>query len=71
MVKYTPVSQLSFDKFTTPFKSELCKDNRWVKLANIIPWDALANEYIKQLNSRFGRQSIDVRMVIGAIIIKH
>jgi hypothetical protein len=37
----------------------------------VIPWDALANVYIKQLNSRFGRESIDVRMVIGAIIVKH
>ncbi len=42
-----------------------------VKLSSIITWDALANEYIKQLNSRFGRESIDVRMMIGAIIIKH
>ena len=40
-------------------------------MATIIPWDDLATIYSKALDSHCGRESIDVRMVIGAIIIKH
>jgi hypothetical protein len=71
MIKYTPANQLTLEGFTTPFENELSPDNRWVKLAMLIPWDDLANIYIKQLSRDSGRESIDARMVIGALIIKH
>ncbi len=71
MIKYTPASQLTLNGFSHPFDQSLSPDNRWVKLAKIIPWDALASVYSKSLNSSYGRESIDVRMVIGAIIVKH
>jgi len=71
MIKYTPANQLTLDGFSHPFEQSLCPKNRWVKLATIIPWDALASVYSKSLNSTQGRESIDVRMVIGAIIVKH
>ena len=71
MIKYTPASQLTLDGFLHPFEQSLSLNNRWVKLVKIIPWDALASVYSKSLNSTCGRESIDVRMVIGAIIIKH
>ena len=71
MIKYTPSNQLTLDGFQHPFDQELSKENRWVKLAALIPWDALASVYCKGLSSNSGRESIDVRMVIGAIIVKH
>lgn len=71
MIKYTPANQLALEGFEHPFDQELSKDNRWVKLATLIPWDALASIYCKQLSSTSGRESIDVRMVMGAIIVKH
>jgi hypothetical protein len=71
MIKYTPSNQLTLVGFSHPFDQELSTTNRWVKLAKIIPWDALAAVYSKSLNTTCGRESIDVRMVIGAIIIKH
>ncbi len=71
MIKYTPANQLTLECFTTPFESTLSPDNRWVKLSQIIPWDDLASIYMKQLSSTSGRESIDVRMVIAALIIKH
>ncbi len=71
MVKYTPSNQLTLLGFSHPFDQELSKENRWVKLAKVIPWDALASVYSKELNSSSGRESIDVRMVIGALIVKH
>ena len=47
------------------------KENRWVKLAALIPWDTLAEEYAKTLHSNSGRNSVDLRSVIAALIVKH
>lgn len=71
MINYTPANQLTLEGFSHPFNQELSPENRWVKLAALIPWDALASIYSNQLSATTGRQSIDVRMVIGAIIVKH
>lgn len=71
MIKYTSSKQLRLEGFCHPFDQELSFDNRWVKLAGVIPWDALASVYSKELSATSGRESIDVRMVIGAIIVKH
>lgn len=71
MIKYTPSNQLTLSGFSHPFDQELSPDNRWLKLAEIIPWDALVSVYLKQLNTISGRESVDVRIVIGAIIVKH
>lgn len=71
MINYTPSNQLTLSGFVHPFDQELSPKNRWVKLAKIIPWDDLAAIYSKTLSSNSGRQSINVRMVIGALIVKH
>ena len=71
MIKYTPQNQFSLSLFKHPFESELDKENRWVKLAELIPWDELANVYVQHLQSDTGRLSVDVRTVIAALIIKH
>lgn len=71
MIKYTPTNQLTLEVFSHPFKNELSPNNRWVKLSKVVPWDELAQVYAKQLDSGAGRESIDIRMVIGAIIVKH
>jgi transposase, IS5 family len=71
MIRYTPSNQLSLELFKHPFEHSLDQDNRWVKLGSLIPWDSLANIYAKSLSSDSGRLSIDIRMVIGALIIKH
>jgi len=71
MIKYTPQNQFSLSLFKHPFESELDKENRWVKLAELIPWDELANVYVQHLQSDTGRLSVDVRTVIAALIVKH
>ena len=71
MIRYTPSSQLSLENFKHPFHQQLDPNNRWVKLAELVPWDDLAGIYAKHLNPNAGRLSVDIRMVIGAMIIKH
>lgn len=71
MINYTPQSQLSLELFKHPFEQTLDQDNRWVKLASIVPWDELSGVYSQKLDSGSGRKSVDVRMVIAALIVKH
>jgi IS5 family transposase len=71
MIKYTPSNQLSLEEFKHPFHQQLNENNRWVVLAELIPWDELAKIYSKNLNPKAGRLSVDIRLVIGALIIKH
>jgi transposase, IS5 family len=71
MINYTPQSQLSLSLFKHPFEAELDKQNRWVLLAELVPWDELAKVYAQQLQSGTGRLSVDVRTVIAALIVKH
>lgn len=71
MIRYTATNQLSIEEFQTPFQLHLDKGNRWVKLASIIPWDELAAIYYQCMSADQGAPSLDARIVIGAMIIKH
>jgi len=72
MIRYHSQKQLPLAGFSSPFRTALDPENRWVKLADLIPWDDLARAYYKSLLSPSqGRPAKDARMVIGAVIIKH
>ena len=71
MIKYTSTKQISFDEFIQPFGGKLDKDNRWVKLALLMPWDEMVGVYGKRLSKRMGRKAIDPRIAMGALIIKY
>lgn len=50
----------------------LSKSNRWVRLADSLPWDAIELEYNKTLNNTgSGAGNKPARMIVGALIIKH
>ena len=52
--------------------SGLSKSNRWVKLADNLPWDKIEKEYNKRLRNRHnGAGNKPARMVVGAFIVKH
>jgi transposase, IS5 family len=71
MIRYTSFKQLSIEEFKTPFEKEIDQNNRWVILANSIPWDELANIYHKAMSLGKGAPAKDTRIVIGALIVKH
>jgi transposase, IS5 family len=68
---YISPMQLTLVGFETPFERRLLKTNRWVQLAQLIPWDRIVPLYDKCFSSSEGRPPINGRVVIGAIIIKH
>jgi len=64
-------NQLEFENFGLPFSGKLRSDNRWIKLAKIIPWGEFEKEYSKSLaGSGFGSPAISVRVALGTLIIK-
>ncbi len=71
MIRYRSEKQLSLAEFDWPFQTALDKNNRWVKMSECIPWDALAEGYYQGLTETQGRPIKDARLVIGAVIIKH
>ncbi len=71
MIRYRSEKQLIIEEFKTPFEMKVQKDNRWVILADKLPWDELANIYYRSLNPGFGAPAKDARLVIGALIVKH
>ena len=71
MIRYTSQNQMTIEEFKTPFEIRLNKENRWVKLGESMPWDALAKIYYRSMSSDMGAPAIDARIVIGAMIIKH
>jgi len=64
-----PSLQMSLDDFILPFEGTLLKDNRWVKLAQIIPWSEIEKQYA-ELFSKTGNPAKPLRMALGALIIK-
>ncbi len=69
---YISPQQLTLAGFESPFSTQLLSTNRWVILANRIPWDALVSTYNAQLGNKYtGAGSINPRVAIGALIIKH
>lgn len=70
--KYVSPNQLVLAGFESPFETKLNPDNRWVVLANLIPWDDICNLYLKfvPVNST-GRPPLNPRVVLGSLIIKH
>jgi IS5 family transposase len=59
------------DDFFLPFGGKLNKENRWVKLANLIPWWDFENKYMECFKpSNNGEQAFSVRVALGTLIIK-
>lgn len=63
--------QLSIEEFKLPFAGKLDPTNRWVRLADGIPWEEFTEVYNKVLSSTTGRPALSSRVVVGALIIKH
>lgn len=58
--------------FILPFEGHLNEDNRWVKLAFIIPWWTIEEKYIKKFKSlKYGQKANSVRCALGALIIQN
>lgn len=71
MIRYTPASERKLSLFKTPFQNELDPTNRWVRMAELVPWDSMAEVFMDHLSERHGRPSVDLRVILGALLVKH
>lgn len=71
MYKMTENQLIMPDDFFLPFGGKLNKENRWVILANLIPWWKFEEAYFKTMKqfSR-GKRAFSVRMAFGALYIQ-
>ena len=69
---YKPIdkSQHSFLDFNQPMGLHMNLDNRWIKLADQIPWDEFEVKYAALFPSDTGNVAKPFRMALGALIIQ-
>ena len=70
MYRQSPTGQLSFENFYLPFGGNLSGENRWVRLAELVPWEQFESEYAEQFSQGQGAPAKTFRMALGALIIK-
>ena len=63
--------QPEFEDFYLPFGGKLRSDNRWVKLAKLIPWGEIEEQYAEHFaDSGMGAPAKAARIALGALIIQ-
>ena len=58
-------------KLDIPFGVELNAENRWVKLANIMPWDKIEELYSENFNGTNGQVAKSSRLAFAALYIQN
>ena len=62
--------QLEFPDFYLPFSGHLDPENRWIKLARLVPWELAQQIYHRDLCEDFGAPIVPARTALGALLIK-
>ena len=63
-------AQLGIEEFFMPFGGRLSRKNRWVKMAEIMPWSLIEEVYAQNMCQDNGRGAIPARVAYGAIFVK-
>ena len=69
MYKYSD-GQIRFSDFNQPMGLTMSPENRWVKKADLIPWDELECEYAGLFKSKTGTVAKPFRLALGALLIQ-
>ena len=62
--------QSSFLDFNQPMGLHMNPNNRWIKMADLIPWDQFEKKYRHLFKSKTGNVAKPLRMALGALIIQ-
>jgi len=63
-------NQLKFSDFGQPVGMKMNPENRWVKKAELIPWDEIEKRYAALFTNKKGNVAKALRMALGALIIQ-
>jgi IS5 family transposase len=70
MYRQPSPGQVSCETVSLPFGGKLSGENRWVKLAAMIPWESFESSYAAQFSESRGAPAKPFRMALGALMIK-
>ena len=70
MYRTSPDSQIRFDDFNQCCGMQLDKENEWIRLGDLIPWQELEHMYSVYFPSKSGRPAHPFREALGALIIQ-
>lgn len=71
-IMYKPIDKLqpSFPDFDQPMGLHMNPNNRWIKMADRIPWGEFEIKYAGLFSSNTGNVAKTLRMALGALIIQ-
>lgn len=70
MYRSTNRQQLEFPDFYLPFSGHLDAENRWIRLAKLVPWEQAEEIYHAELSEDSGAPIVPARVALGALLIK-
>ncbi len=70
MYRKSKQPELTPENFELPVAVKLSPNNRWVIMAELIPWSDFETEYAKKFSEKMGAPAKPFRMALGALIIK-
>lgn len=70
MYKFNRNAQITFSDFNQPMGMKMNSNNRWVKKAEIIPWDIIEGKYAELFPSKTGMPAKPLRMALGSLLIQ-
>ena len=70
MYKSSDKSQPTFLDFNQPMGLHMNPDNRWIKMADSIPWDVFEKKYKRLFKVKTGNVAKPLRTALGALIIQ-
>jgi len=70
MYKCTDNTQSDFLNFNQPIGLHMNPENRWVKMADAIPWEIFEKKYSRLFKGKNGRVAKPLRLALGSLIIQ-
>jgi len=70
MYKKTNITQSSFLSFNQPIGLQMNPNNRWIKLADQVPWNEFEEKYAQLFPSETGNVAKPLRLALGSLIIQ-
>ena len=70
MYKFGRYRQLGLADFNQPVGLKMNPENRWVKKAETIPWDAIEEKYTRLFPGKTGMPAKPLRTALGSRLIQ-
>ena len=67
MYRKSPQPDLTPEKFELPVAIELSSENRWVIMADLIPWSEFEDEYAENFSEKMGAIAKPFRMALLSV----